>query len=54
MGGSSLGDLPHPGIEPGSLAWQADSLPSETPGKTQKWTQSDRIREHAILRDGDK
>ena len=27
------GDLPNPGIEPGSLALQADSLPSEPPGK---------------------
>ena len=27
------GDLPHPGIEPGSPALQADSLPSETPRK---------------------
>ena len=26
-------DLPDPGIEPGSLALQADSLPSEPPGK---------------------
>ena len=26
-------DLPHPGVEPGSLALQADSLPSEPPGK---------------------
>ena len=26
-------DLPHPGIEPGSPALQADSLPSEPPGK---------------------
>ena len=26
-------DLPHPGIEPGSLALQADSLPSEPPEK---------------------
>ena len=25
----SPGDLPHPGIEPGSLALQADSLPTE-------------------------
>ena len=24
---SSLGDLPDPGIEPASPAWQADSLP---------------------------
>ena len=29
----SLGDLPNPGIEPGSPALQADSLPSEPPGK---------------------
>jgi len=29
----SLGDLPAPGIEPTSPALQADSLPSETPGK---------------------
>ena len=26
-------DLPNPGIEPGSPALQADSLPSELPGK---------------------
>ena len=30
----SLGDLPNPGIEPGSPALQADALPSEPPGKT--------------------
>ena len=30
----SPGDLPHPGIELGSPAWQADSLPSAPPGKT--------------------
>ena len=29
----SPGNLPDPGIEPGSLALQADSLPSELPGK---------------------
>ena len=29
------GDLPNPGIKPGSLAFQADSLPSEPPGKPQ-------------------
>ena len=29
----SPGDLPHPEIEPVSPALQADSLPSETPGK---------------------
>ena len=30
---SSPGDLPDPGIEPGFSALQADSLPSEPPGK---------------------
>ena len=30
----SPGDLPDPGIKPRSLALQADSLLSETPGKT--------------------
>ena len=29
----SLGDLPNPGIKPGSPALQADSLPSEPLGK---------------------
>ena len=29
----SPGDLPDPGIEPGSSALQADSLPFEPPGK---------------------
>ena len=29
----SPGDLPNPGTEPGSSALQADSLPSEPPGK---------------------
>ena len=29
----SPGDLPDPGIEPGSSVWQADPLPSEPPGK---------------------
>ena len=35
MGCHSLhpGDLPDPGIKPGSPALQADSLPSEPPGK---------------------
>ena len=32
----SPGDLPNPGIEPGSPALQADSLPSEPPGKPQE------------------
>ena len=30
---SSPGDLPNPGIKPGSLALQANSLQSEPPGK---------------------
>ena len=30
---SSPGDLPNPGIEPRSPAWQTDSLPAEPPGK---------------------
>ena len=29
----SPGDLPDPGIEPGSPALQADALPAEPPGK---------------------
>ena len=29
----SPGDLPNPGIEPGSPALQAEALPSEPPGK---------------------
>ena len=29
----SPGDLPNPGIEPGSPASQSDSLPTEPPGK---------------------
>ena len=29
----TLADLPDPGIEPGSLALQTGSLPSEPPGK---------------------
>ena len=32
----SPGDLPDPGIEPGSPALQADSLPSEPPGNPLK------------------
>ena len=30
---TSSGDLPDPGIKPGSPALQADALPSEPPGK---------------------
>ena len=32
----SLGDLPDPGIEPGSPALQSDALPSELLGKSKK------------------
>ena len=32
----SPGDLPDPGIEPGSPTLQADSLPSELPGKREQ------------------
>ena len=32
----SPGDLPDPGIEPGSLGLQADTLPSEPQGKQTK------------------
>ena len=32
----SPGDLPKPGIEPGSPGLQADALPSEPPGKPQR------------------
>ena len=33
----SPGDLPNPGIEPETPALQADALPSEPPGKPNKW-----------------
>ena len=37
----SPGDLPDPGIEPGSPPWQADALPSEPPGKPKHpWAQA--------------
>ena len=37
------GDLPSPGIEPGSLALQADSLPSKPPGKPDMHTTTYKI-----------
>ena len=37
----SPGDLPNPGIEPGSPTLQADTLPSEPPGKL--WRPAQRI-----------
>ena len=33
----SPGDLPNPGIEPGSPALRADTLPSEPPGKPKRY-----------------
>ena len=41
----SPGDLPNPGIEPGSPALQADALPSEPLGKPEQWKHPWR-REH--------
>ena len=38
---SSPGDLPNPGIEPGSATLQADALPSEPPGKPRAWAWSE-------------
>ena len=36
----SPGDLPKLRIKPGSPAWQADSLPSEPPGKPHNYVNS--------------
>ena len=36
----SPGDLPNPGIEPGSPTLQADILPSEPPGKQKDYIKS--------------
>jgi len=33
----SPGDLPDPGIKPGSFVSQADALPSEPPGKPRQY-----------------
>ena len=43
---SSPGDLPHPGIEPGSPALQADSLLSESPVQFSRSVVSDFLRPH--------
>ena len=37
LGERLSGDLPNPGIKPGSPALQVDSLPSELPGKFIYW-----------------
>ena len=44
----SPGDLPNPGIEPKSLALQADSLPSEPPWKPNKQPYLDQNKIHEV------
>ena len=44
----SLGDLPNPGIKPRSLALQADSLPSESPGKPKFVSSTHQMMESGI------
>ena len=39
----SPGDLPNPGIKPGSPASQADTLPSESPGKPKSEREEQRL-----------
>ena len=46
----SPGDLPNPGTEPGSPALQADSLPSEPPGKPRR-TSEVRAKNHGSTKD---
>ena len=43
------GDLPDPGIKPGSAALQADSLPSEPPGKPKTLFRSLKFEEQFIV-----
>ena len=38
------GDLPDPGMEPGSPAWEADALTSELPGRPKTETKSKKIK----------
>ena len=45
----SPGDLPDPGIETGSPALQADALPSEPPGKSER---TKVLRNQGFLQDG--
>ena len=47
----SPGDLPNPGIEPGSPALQADTLPSEPPGKPSPLGTLVQIRKKALPQD---
>ena len=46
---SPPGDLPNPGIEPGSPILQADSLPSEPPGKPCAWHLSENVVSSGML-----
>ena len=54
----SPGDLPDPGIEPGSLTLQADALTSEPPGKPDNslWLANDQmqIKHYQVARQGAK
>ena len=46
----SPGDLPHPGIKPGSPTLQADSLPSEPPeGRRREKKEVEMVLMHSIL-----
>ena len=45
----SLGYIPYPGMEPGSPALQADSLPSEPPGKPAKEHRIGQKKPHSNL-----
>ena len=44
----SPGDLPNPGIEPRSLAFQADGLTSEPPGKPQRKEPNNKARQSLL------
>ena len=44
----SPGDLPDPGIQPGSPALQANSLPSELPGKPKSYLYIDVYEQNVI------
>ena len=53
----SPGDFPNPGIEPRCLALQADSLPSELPGKPHSvqfshWVMSNSLQPHGLQHTG--
>ena len=45
----STGDLPDPGIEPGSPALQADSLLTELQGKPKEYNKSDFGIDHLVM-----